>query len=101
MNSKPGVRGLIRHPSAFVPVTMSLTAFAMVAIYLVVYSAERQSDEGIAAHIWELLLCAQMPLVCIFVIRWLPKAPQATLRVLALQLLALLVAIAPVYFLIL
>jgi hypothetical protein len=37
--------------------------------------------------------------VAFFVIKWLPKVPRAALCVLALQLVALLIAAAPVYFL--
>jgi len=78
---------------------MSFAAFAVVATYVLMYGAVRQPDEGAAAHIWQLLVGAQIPLVAFFVIKWLPRAPQATLRVLALQFLALLVAAAPVYLL--
>jgi len=78
---------------------MSIAAFAVVAGYVLIYGGARQSDEGAAAHIWQLLICAQVPLVAFFVIKWLPRAPQAALRVLALQFVAVLVAVAPVYLL--
>ena len=102
MNAKPDVGSLIRRPSAFVPITMSLAALAVVLGYVSIYGVDgvvRQRDEGAAAHIWQLLVCAQIPLVAFFVIKWLPRSPQAALRVFALQIVALLVAAAPVYFL--
>ncbi|MGA2016691.1 MAG: hypothetical protein ABSH26_07020 [Opitutaceae bacterium] len=99
MNAKPDVRSLILRPSAFVPIAMSLAAFAVVLGYVLVYGVARQPDEGAAAHIWQLLVCGQMPLVAFFLIRWLPRSPRAALRVFALQFVALLVAAAPVCFL--
>jgi len=99
VNARPDVRSLIRRPSAFAPIAMSLAAFAVVIGYVMIFGVARQPDEGAAAHIWQLLIGAQVPLVAFFLIRWLPRAPQATLCVLALQLLALLIAAAPVYFL--
>jgi len=82
-----------------VPITMSLAAFALVVGYVFVHGVTRQPDEGAVAHIWQLLVGGQLPLVAFFVIKWLPRAPQAALCVLALQFVALLVAAAPVYFL--
>ena len=99
MNTKDDIRGLIGHPSAFAPVVMSLTAFAVVMGYVLINGVVRQADEGAAAHIWQLLVGAQVPVVACFVIKWLPKAPRAASCVLALQFAALLIAAAPVYLL--
>jgi len=99
MNTNTDLRNLIRRPSAFVPIAMSLAAFSVVVCYVLVYGAVRQTDEGAAAHIWQVLVCAQLPLVAFFVIKWLPRAPKAALRVLTFQFAALLAAAAPVYFL--
>ena len=41
----------------------------------------------------------QLPLLAFFLIKWLPRAPKAALSVLALQILAALAAMAPVYLL--
>jgi hypothetical protein len=59
----------------------------------------RDSDEGTTAHIWQLLMAGQMPLLLFFAVKWLPRAPRQTLYVLAVQVLAVLAAMAPVYFL--
>jgi hypothetical protein len=59
----------------------------------------RDGDEGAIAHIWQLLMAGQLPLLANFVIRWLPRVPRQTLFVLALQICAALAALAPVYFL--
>jgi peptidoglycan/LPS O-acetylase OafA/YrhL len=78
---------------------MSAAAFAVVVGYVLIHGAAREADEGAAAHIWQLLVGAQLPLVAFFVIKWLPRVPRAALCVLGLQLAALLVAAAPVFFL--
>jgi hypothetical protein len=99
VSSNTDLRSLIKMPSAFLPITMSLAAFAVVACNIFTDGVLRQSDEGVAAHIWQLLICAQIPLVAFFLIRWLPRAPQAALRILAIQFGSVLGAAAPVYFL--
>ena len=45
---------------------MSFAAFTVVLGYVVIYGAARQPDEGAAAHIWQLLVGAQVPLVAFF-----------------------------------
>lgn len=43
----------------------------------------READEGAAAHIWQLLMAGQLPLVAFYAVRWLPQASARTLKVLA------------------
>jgi hypothetical protein len=63
---------MLKHPNAFLPVAMSLGALATVVIFLAMHGAAPQADEGAAAHIWQLLMAAQAPIVLYFAIRWLP-----------------------------
>ena len=90
---------MLRKPSAFVPVGMSLAALATVLIYVARFGVARQPDEGTAAHLWQLLMAAQVPIIAFFAIRWLPEAPRQALPVLALQVAAALAAAAPVFLL--
>jgi hypothetical protein len=90
---------LMRKPSAFLPLAMSLAALATVAAYLAVHGVVRDPDEGAAAHVWQLLIGGQLPIVVFFAIKWLPQAPRQALPVLALQGGAGLAALAPVFFL--
>jgi hypothetical protein len=90
---------VIKKPSAFLPVAMSLTALAIVFVHIVTSGVARQADEGSAAHLWQLLMAAQIPIVAFFGIRWLPQSPRTALPVLALQAVAALAALAPVYLL--
>jgi hypothetical protein len=90
---------VLKHPSAFLPVAMSLTALAIVLAFLAVHGPAAQADEGAAAHLWQLLMAAQAPIVFYFAMRWVAQSPRQAAPVLALQVLAALAAMAPVYML--
>jgi len=81
---------IVRHPSAFLPLAMSIVALTMVIGHVVpdviqnghvLHAADEETD----AHIWQLLMAAQIPVLAFFAIKWLPRAPRQTLKVLALQ----------------
>ena len=90
---------IIKKPSAFLPVAMSFAALAVVLGHIVLFGVVREADEGAAAHIFQLLMVAQVPIVAFFAIRWLPHVPKYGLQVLALQAGAVIAALSPVYFL--
>ena len=90
---------LMKHPSAFIPVAMSLAALAIVLGHVAMFGAAREADEGAAAHLWQLLIAEQLPIIGFFTLRWLAQMPKQALQVLALQIVAALAALAPVYFL--
>jgi hypothetical protein len=90
---------LLKQPSAFVPITMSFAALAIVLVHIIRSGTAPQADEGTAAHLWQLLMAAQIPIIAFFAIRWLPQSPRSALSVLALQAIAALAAFAPVYLL--
>jgi len=90
---------IVKHPSAFLPMVMSLTALAIVIGHIAIFGAAREADESSAAHIWQLLMAGQLPVLAFFAIKWLPRAPKQALGVLALQLGVALSSMAPVYFL--
>jgi len=69
------------------------------AWFLATNGVVHQADEGTEAHIWQLLMAGQVPIVGFFAIKWLPRAPRKTLPVLALQVGAALASMAPVFFL--
>lgn len=88
---------LLRRPSAVIPVAMSLAALATAMGYAAMFGTARQADEGAAAHIWQLLMAGQLPVIAFFVIKWLPTEPRRALLVLVLQLGAALAALFPVW----
>ena len=73
METDPANVSLIKKPSALVPLAMSLAALALVVGHAAVYGIVHEADEGAAAHIFQLLMVAQLPFVAYFMIRWLPK----------------------------
>jgi len=93
------LRTTFKRPSAFVPVAMSLAALAIVLVHIIKFGTARQADEGTGAHLWQLLMAAQIPIIAFFAIRWLPQSPRSALPVLALQVVAALAALVPVYLL--
>jgi len=88
---------LLKRPSGFLPVVMSCAALALVLGHIALFGTAREADEGTAAHFFQLLMVTQAPIVMIFAIRWIPKAPRQALQVIALQVGAALAALAPVF----
>jgi len=79
---------LTKQPSADLPVAMSLAALALVIGYVAIYGYQTsgpQQDEGAAAHLFQLLMVLQAPIILFFALKWLPREPSQALAVLALQ----------------
>jgi hypothetical protein len=93
------VSTLFKRPSAFLPVAMSFAALAMVLGHILMFGAAREADEGAAAHTFQLLMAAELPIVAFFAIKWLPRFPKQALQVVAVQVAAAIAALAPVYLL--
>ena len=91
---------LIRRPSAWFPVVLSLFALGTLLAYIAMHwPVAREADEGAAAHLFQIWLALELVMVGFFAIRWLPKLRKAALSVLALQVAAILAACAPVFLL--
>jgi len=89
---------LIKQPIAWLPLLMSLTALLLVLGNVAIMGPVRQPDEGTAAHLFQILIAAQVPVVLLFAVKWLSKQPGQALGVLGLQALAVLIALAPVFY---
>lgn len=74
-------------------------ALGVVAVRIVLVGTAREADEGAAAHLWQLLMVGQIPVIAYFVITSLGRNPRVALPVLALQILVCLAAAAPVFLL--
>ena len=90
---------MMKKPSAFLPIVMSVTALAVIFIYIAMHGSDPQPDEGFAAHLWQLLMVLQIPIIAFFAIRWLPQSPRLAVIILVLQIIAVLAALTPVYLL--
>ena len=98
-NTMTQMKAIIKRPSAFVPVAMSCMALALVLGSGALFGVVHQADEGAAAHMWQILMGVQIPIIAFFTIKYVPQKPQQALLVLALQLGAALAACAPVFLL--
>jgi len=95
---------MLGKPSAFVPVAMSVTALVLLlgslAGDVAKYGAVvREADEGTVAHLFQLLMAGQVPVLGFFAVKWLPRVPGPAFSVLGLQIAAALAALAPVFLL--
>ena len=88
---------MLRHPSAFLPLLMSLGALATIAVFVSLRGTAPQQDEGTAAHLWQILMAAQAPIILFFALKWVPRAPRQALPIVALQIAAAIAALAPVF----
>lgn len=88
---------MLKHPSAFLPLIMSLAALVVVLAYLAIYGPAPQVDEGAAAHLWQLLMAGQAPVVLFFALKWLPRSPRQAVWMILIQVGAALAAALPVF----
>ena len=89
----------VKQPSAIIPIVMSAAAIATVLVHLLIFGAAPQADEGASAHLWQLLMAGQAPVIIFYSIKWLPRTPRTALAVVAVQIGAVLAAAGPVYWL--
>jgi hypothetical protein len=84
---------LLKSPSAIIPLVMSLAAFMVVVVVLVTVGINPSEDEGTAAHIFQLLIALQVPIVAYFAFKWLPQNPRPASFVLLMQVAAAMLAV--------
>jgi hypothetical protein len=87
---------LFRTPSGFLPLVISSVALLLVLAQIATVGIAPQADEGSAAHMWQLLMVAQLPFIAYFGIRWVPPAPRQGLIVLLTQVAFAFAAAMPV-----
>lgn len=97
-----------RSVSGWLPLVLAGAALALLGGYfvtgphapnMVMDHGVLREDEGAAAHLWQLLMLAQLAAIAVFLVRWAPKAPRATMMMLALQICGLVAAALPVWLL--
>lgn len=84
-------------PSALAPLLMSLAALVVVLARVVVGGTAREADEGLAAHLFQVLIVGQLPIVAFFAVKWLRRTSRSAWVVLGAQVGAILIACAPVF----
>jgi hypothetical protein len=87
----------MKHWSALLPLGFSVAALALVLGH-VASGGVREADEGTAAHLWQLFMALQLPLIGLFAFIWLPRSPRPALAVLGLLIAAVLANLAVLRF---
>ncbi len=91
---------LIKKPSAWVPIGLSLVVVGSFLIGMGLFGAPtREPDEGLAARLFQFWLALEVLLIAFFAARWLSQAPQQAFPILGVQITAVLAGCAPVYLL--
>jgi len=94
------MKDLLKKPSGWLPIGMSVVALFLILSYVAIFGVRQpQTDEGLAARIFQFLLVGQVPIVGYFAIRWYPKHPKQVLQVVIMQILAALIPFLTVLFL--
>lgn len=92
---------MIRKPSAWIPIALSLVALAAIIaaiLILGVPTPQDNKDEGVGAHLFQIWLVLEVFMVGFFAVKWLPRAPSQAFLILIVQVLAVLAACFPVFF---
>ncbi|MEO7272446.1 MAG: hypothetical protein ABIX28_00790 [Vicinamibacterales bacterium] len=84
-------------PSAVAPVAMSVAALALVLGHVALFGIVHETDEGTPAHLYQLLMAGQVPVIGYFVLRYLPEAPARAIWVLIAQVAAAAAAFGALY----
>jgi len=93
------VRDLFWSPSGFAPVAMSACALAAIGAHIVTSGVAPQADEGTAAHLWQLLMAGQLPVVAWFAMRRVPERGRRAVTISAIHVGAMVAAVLPVWLL--
>lgn len=80
------------------PLAMSGAALITVLCHLALFGTAREPDEGAAAHLFQLLIVGQLPIALFFVVGSVRRSMRETFAVLALQGVAILLALTPVWY---
>ena len=63
----------MKRPSAWIPLIMSATALTVVLFHLARFGTAPEVDEGTSAHVWQILMVGQLPIIAFFAVKWLPS----------------------------
>ena len=89
---------LVRSPSAYLPLMMSVLALILVLASVLLFGSARQADEGAAAHLFQMLVIGQVPLVVWSLLQRIGRDSALGLQIFGLQAAFLAVALFPVWY---
>lgn len=88
----------LKTPSAWIPMVMSVAALGLVVGHIMAFGIVRETDEGTPAHLFQLLMGLQVPVILYFAARWIPRQPKQAIQILLLQGGLIAAAWAPVFY---
>ncbi len=83
--------------SAWVPIAIPVFLLSLVVRYIGIHGTVGEADEGLEAHLFQLLIPVQLVVMAYFAVTWVPRSPRWTLIVLAAQIAAVIAVLAAVY----
>lgn len=89
-------RDSINRLTGWTPAIMSAAAFALIVVVLTTGWERDLKDEGAAAHVWQLLVLLQAPLILAFLATSNWDRKRRVFGIVALQVAGLALALAPV-----
>jgi len=89
----------MKRPSAYLPVAMSSVVLMLIVVHVARFGNVREADEGTEAHLFQLLMPAQVPIIAFFATKWLPRSGTNALRILIAQGAAMLAVFTAVFLL--
>ena len=92
------MNSITKKPSAWLPIAMSSASIAVFVISFLKYGIVHEADEGVAAHLFQIFMFGQAPIVAFFALRWIPENPRKALPIFVLQIILALIACFPVYY---
>ena len=93
------VLSLIKKPSAWIPIALSVAILLMELGAIVVFGTPSpKSDEGVLAHLFQIWLVLEALLISFFVTAWVVRSPVPAVRILLLQVGEVFAGCFPVYY---
>ena len=89
---------ILKKPSAWIPIAIPLIFFVYLVVYISMFGIDRNTDEGTAAHLFQLWLLLEPFMIGFFAIKWLPKARKQALFILLLQIFTAFLPISVVFY---
>lgn len=94
------MKSLLKKTSAWLPIAMSIAAFTLTTVHVTLFGVNRAPhDEGTPAHLFQILMAFQLPIIGFFVLKWLPEKPKEAIKILAIQIVAIIINFSLIYFL--
>lgn len=93
------MKELIKKPLTWIPPAISFLNTLFLLFYVAFFGNSHHEDEGIPAHIFQLLVFAQIFLAIVFLIKWFSKKPKEAITIFILQIFAALIPFSVVYLL--